>query len=293
MFRCGYVAIVGVPNVGKSTLMNALLGEKLSIVTDKPQTTRHRITGILKRPKAQILFLDTPGIHESKKLMNESMVEVALRTLGDADVVLHLIMPKAVVSKEDLEISHKIRETGKPYFVLINKVDRVNKDALLPLIQKVFEQLQPREIVPISALNGDGLERILPLLENHLPEGPALYPMDQYTERDTRFLCAEIVREKATKLLHEELPYALATEVEAYQEGEKLDRINIAILVEKPSQKGIVIGAGGSMLKRIGQFAREDIEKMLGKKVFLELFVKVEPDWTKNQRRLKELGILS
>lgn len=291
MFHCGYVSIVGQPNVGKSTLLNALLGEKLSIVTDKPQTTRHRILGILNRPDAQILFLDTPGIHESKKLLNEVMVEAALRTLGDADVILHLIFPRAAIAAQDLEIARRVKETEKPYFVLINKVDEVEKEKLLPIIQKVQEALGPEQIIPISALKSDGLDLLLNLLEEKLPEGVALYPKDQYTEHDTRFLCGEIVREKATELLHQEIPYALAAQVEDYKEEPGMDRIHVTLFVEKPSQKGIVIGAGGAMLKKIGQMARLDMEKMLGKKVFLELFVKVSENWTKDERRLRELGI--
>ncbi len=293
MFQCGYVTILGVPNVGKSTLLNVLLGEKLSIVTDKPQTTRYRILGILNRPNAQILFLDTPGIHASTKPLNEAIVQAALKTLGDADVILHLIFPKIPLSEEDQKIARRVKETKKPYFVLINRVDKVAKEKILPLIQQVQAAWEPEAIIPVSALKGDGLEKIIPMLEEKLPEGPALYPPDIYTEHDTRFLCAEIVREKATMLLHQEIPYALTTQIEEFKEEENIDRIHCSILIEKSSQKGIVIGAGGGMIKKIGQLARVDIEKMLGKKVFLELFVKVSEGWTKDERKLKELGIIS
>lgn len=292
MFHSGYVAIVGIPNVGKSTLLNALLGEKLSIVTDKPQTTRHRILGILNRKGAQILFLDTPGIHASDKLLNEKIVETALQAMGDADVILHLIPPKAKFSDEDRRIARHAKDTGKPYLVLINKIDQVGKESLLPLIQKVQEELAPEEIVPISALKNDGLARVVDLLVARLPEGPAYYPEDQYTEHDLRFLSAEIVREKVMQLLYQELPYSVATQVEEFKEEGDIPRIHVAIVVEKDSQKGIVIGNKGAMIKKIGQLARKDIEAMVGKQVYLELFVKVVENWTKSERRLKELGII-
>lgn len=292
MFHSGYIAIVGVPNVGKSTLLNALLGEKLSIVTDKPQTTRHRILGILNRPKAQLLFLDTPGIHSSGKLLNETIVDTALQAMGDADVVLHLINPKSELSEEDRKIAARAKDLGKPHLVVINKVDRVAKEALLPLIQKVQEEWAPQEIIPVSALQQDGLEIIVKAIVARLPDGPAYYPTDIYTEHDLRFLSAEIVREKAMDLLHQELPYSLATQTEAFDESGKIPHINVALIVEKDSQKGIVIGNKGAMIKRIGELARPDIEAMVGKKVFLELFVKVVDDWSKSQHRLRELGIL-
>lgn len=292
MFHSGYVAIVGAPNVGKSTLLNALLGEKLSIVTDKPQTTRHRILGILNRKGAQILFLDTPGIHSSEKLLNEKIVETALQAMGDADVVLHLIPPKARFSDHDRQIARHAKDTGKPYLVLINKIDQVGKESLLPLIQKVQEELAPEEIVPISALKCDGLSRVVDLLVARLPEGPAYFPEDQYTEHDLRFLSAEIVREKVMQLLYQELPYSVATQVEEFKEDEDIPRIHVAIIVEKDSQKGIVIGNKGAMIKKIGQMARKDIEEMVGRQVYLELFVKVVENWSKSERRLKELGII-
>ncbi|HKY64111.1 MAG TPA: GTPase Era [bacterium] len=293
MFHSGYIAIVGVPNVGKSTLLNALLGEKLSIVTDKPQTTRHRILGILNRPKAQLLFLDTPGIHSSAKLLNETIVDTALQAMGDADVVLHLVNPKPELNEADQKIAARAKDLGKPHLVVINKVDRVAKEALLPLIQKIQEEWSPQEIIPVSALQRDGLEIVVKAIVARLPEGPAYYPTDIYTEHDLRFLSAEIVREKAMDLLHQELPYSLATQTEAFDESGKIPHINVALIVEKDSQKGIVIGAKGAMIKRIGELARPDIEAMVGKKVFLELFVKVVDDWTKSQHRLRELGILS
>ncbi len=293
MFRSGYVAILGVPNVGKSTLLNALLGEKLSIVTPKPQTTRHRILGIVNRPGSQILFLDTPGIHHSNRPLNEAIVHTALATLGDADLVLHMIYPKAEILRDDEEIADRIHRSHKPHLVLINRIDEVSKESLLPLIEKVQARLKPTEIIPISALAGDGLDRVLAAVKTRLPEGPAYYPTDIYTEHDMRFIAQEIVREKAMQLLHQEIPYHLTTQVEDFKDEEGIARIHIAIIIEKDSQKGMVIGAKGSMIKRIGQMAREDIEKMVGKKVYLELFVKVQEGWTTDRNKLKELGILS
>lgn len=293
MFQSGYVAIVGVPNVGKSTLLNALLGEKLSIVTDKPQTTRHRILGILNRPNAQLLFLDTPGIHKAEKLLNETIVETAFQAMGDADIVLHLVSPKPTLSDWDRKIAARAKEMGKPHIVAINKVDLVAKEALLPLIQMIQDEWSPDEIIPISAQNRDGLEVIVKALVSRLPEGPAYYPTDIYTEHDLRFLSAEIVREKAMDLLYQELPYSLATQTEAFDETGKIPHINVALIVEKDSQKGIVIGNKGAMIKRIGELARPEIEAMVGQKVYLELFVKVVDDWSKSQHRLRELGILN
>ncbi len=293
MFQSGYVAIVGVPNVGKSTLLNALLGEKLSIVTDKPQTTRHRILGILNRKNAQVLFLDTPGMHRSEKLLNETIVETAMQAMSDADVVLHLLPPKAKFTEADRRIAQHAKDTGKPYLVLINKIDQVDKESLLPLIQKVQEAFFPQEIIPVSALHDDGLARVVKAIVERLPEGPAYYPTDLYTEHDMRFLSAEMVREKVMQLLYEELPYSVATQVEEFKEEGEIPHIHVAIIVEKDSQKGIVIGNKGAMIKKIGQLARKDIEAMVGKQVYLELFVKVIENWTKSERQLKELGILS
>lgn len=291
MFHSGYVALLGVPNVGKSTLLNQLLGEKLSIVTPKPQTTRHRILGILNRPKSQILFLDTPGIHDPKKLLNVRMVEAALSALQDADVLCHMIFPTQVLKDEDQELALKIRETGKPYLVLINQVDTVAKDSLLPLIGKIQQHWSPNEIIPLSARTGEGCEVLPTLFESLLPEGPAYYPTDQLTERDMRFLSEEIVREKAMTYLHQEIPYGLTVQVETFEEEDKIAKIHMAIIVERENHKGMVIGAGGKMIKRIGTEARRDLEKWLDKKVRLELFVKVVEGWSKDPKRLKEFGI--
>jgi GTPase len=291
MFRSGYVAILGVPNVGKSTLLNQLLGEKLSIVTPKPQTTRHRILGILHRPHSQILFLDTPGVHDPKKLLNERMVEAALSTLQDADVICHMIFPHPHLKEEDQVLAHKIQATGKPYLLLINQVDTIPKETLLPLIGKLQQHWQPKEIIPISAKTGENCQTLPKIIENLLPEGPAYYPKDQLTEHNMRFIAEELVREKAMTYLHQEIPYGLTAQVETFSEAGKTAKIHIAIIVERENHKGMVIGAKGQMIKRIGTLARADLEKWLGKKVHLELFVKVVEGWSKDPNRLKEYGI--
>lgn len=291
MFRSGYIAIVGLPNVGKSTFLNQVLGEKVAIVTPKPQTTRHRILGILHRPEAQLVFLDTPGIHTSKKLLNEKIVEVALATLADADVVLHMVEPIERDPALDAKIQKLAREKGKTYAVLINKVDQINKESLLPRIAAIQENYQPDAIIPISALKGESCKDVVRWLEQHLPEGPPYFPEDMYTDHSQRFLCEETIREKAMKFLHQEIPYGMAAQVETFTEEKKLVKIQAALIVARDSHKGMVIGAGGKMIKKIGKLAREDLEAALGKKVYLELFVKVVEGWTERESRLKEFGI--
>lgn len=291
MFRSGYVAVVGVPNVGKSTLLNKIIGEKVSIVTRKPQTTRHAIVGILNQPESQILFLDTPGFHESDNLLNERMLKAALGSLEDADLICHLIFPRIPLREIDQKIARRARELQKPYLVVINQIDTVTKETLLPIMEIIHSEWKPQDIIPLSALQGDGIDRLVSWIQAHLPEGPAYFPKDQYTNQTTRFLCAEIVREKAMKWLHQEIPYGLITQVEKFEEGENQAHIHVAIVVERESHKGIVIGKGGQMIKKIGTLAREDIEALLGKKVFLELFVKVVKGWTKDPEKLDEFGI--
>ncbi|MDX1386537.1 MAG: GTPase Era, partial [bacterium] len=221
MFRSGYVAVVGLPNVGKSTLLNKIIGEKVSIVTRKPQTTRHSIIGILNRPEAQILFLDTPGFHESDNMLNERMLKASLASLEDADLICHLIFPRIPLSEIDQKITLRAKELKKPYLVVINQVDTVTKETLLPIIEAAHADWSPQDIIPISALQGDGCDLLVRWIQDHLPEGPAYFPQDQYTSQTTRFLCAEIVREKAMKWLHQEIPYGLITQVEKFEEKER------------------------------------------------------------------------
>jgi GTP-binding protein Era len=290
-FKSGYIAILGAPNVGKSTLLNAILDAKLAIVSEKPQTTRHKLLGILNIPGGQLLFLDTPGLHQSEKPLNVHMLEEAMSTLADADLVFFLVEPRAPSEKEK-EFLLRIEATKKPYFLIINKIDQVAKLDLLPLIQAWKDLSHANEYLLISATLGDGIHDLATKVLPYLPEGPVYYPEDQLTDRDMRHLASEIIREKLFHLTHQEIPYSIEVVIDEYQEQQDppLDRITATIYVEKESQKPIVIGKEGSMLKKVGQQAREEIEKLTGRKAFLKLFVKVVKDWTKKENVLRELG---
>jgi len=293
-FKAGYVAIIGRPNVGKSTLLNRLLGQKLSIVSPRPQTTWNRILGIKSLPGVQIIFLDTPGIHRAEQRFNREMVRAAHRALGEADLVLWMVDAEAPETPDDLMILESLREAKAPIFLLINKVDRVAKDLLLPLIDRFRERLPFREIIPISATAGDNVDALEALLVRDLPEGHPFFPEDQLTDRSERFIIAELIREQAFHLLRQELPYAVAVTVEQVREREGRDLVDVGatLYVEKESQKGIVIGAGGQMLKKVGQRARREIEALLGRQVNLQLRVAVREGWRKDAAALRELGYL-
>jgi GTPase len=293
-FKAGYVAIIGRPNVGKSTLLNRLLGQKVSIVSPRPQTTRNRILGIKSLRGAQIVFLDTPGIHRSEQLFNREMVRAALKTIDEADLILWMVDAEAPETPDDLSILDELGRAKRPVFLLINKVDRVAKGLLLPIIDRFRERLPFREIVPISATAGDNVDTLEALLVRDLPEGQPFFPEDQLTDRHERFVIGELIREQAFHLLRQELPYAVAVTVERVREGDGADRVDVAatIHVEKASQKGIVIGAGGQMLKQIGQRSRREIEALLGRHVDLRLWVKVREAWRRDARALRELGYL-
>ncbi|MBI2346294.1 MAG: GTPase Era [Deltaproteobacteria bacterium] len=289
-FRCGYVALIGRPNVGKSTLINRLVGESLAIVTPKPQTTRQRIVGIVQRPESQLIFVDTPGFHESAKLLNRVMLKQVDQALADADAVCLLLEPRASIDPIDRELWMRIAgDLRATLFAVINKMDLVPLAKVARLLTALRQELG-REPMTLSALNGTGVEGLMQSCEAVLPEGPALYPTDQYTEHPTRFLAAEMIREQLIVSLGEELPYATAVEIEAFEEKEKLTRIRALVIVEKDSQKGIVIGQGGRTLKKIGTRARAKIETLVGTKVYLELFVRVEAGWTKDPTALRRLG---
>lgn len=294
MHRSGYVAIVGRPNVGKSTLLNHILGQKLSIVSRRPQTTRNRVLGIYNRDDAQALFLDTPGIHNARGALNKRMVAEATSALSEVDVVLLLIDPaREADASEDAEILEMIaRESGKPVVIVPNKIDRVPKETLLPLIDSWSQAGSFAGIVPISALHGDGVAELLRVVVGLLGEGPAFFPKDQLTDVTERFVVSEMIREKLFYFLNKELPYSVAVEIEEWVEkkGGALVRIMARIWVDRDSQKGIVIGKGGNMLKRIGTSARLDIERLLDCKVFLQLTVGVEENWTRRQRKVEKLG---
>lgn len=291
--RSGFVAIVGRPNVGKSTLLNKLLGEKVAIVTPRPQTTRNQIKGIKTLPNAQVIFLDTPGIHRARSLLNRRMVETALKTLKDVDGALWLVDASAGIRGEDEDIARLLRESSAEILVVLNKMDLISKGKLLPLMERCSRLLPGAEIVPVSARQGDNLELLLELIVKRLPEGPRYYPEGEVTDQTERFLAAEIVREKIFLLTRQEVPYATAVTIDEFTEKEdkRLIVIKATIHVDRESHKPILIGNRGAMLKEIGTAAREELEGILGWKLFLELFVKVDRDWPQNPGALNELGL--
>ncbi|HYR96078.1 MAG TPA: GTPase Era, partial [Candidatus Binatus sp.] len=291
--RAGYVAIVGRPNVGKSTLLNALVGAKVAIVTPKPQTTRNRILGIRTLPDAQVVFLDTPGIHEGRSLINRRMVEVARQALGEADVVLAVIDASAGVTPADRELVAGLAALRATTIVVLSKRDRVGPPALLPLMATLGTLLPGGDIVPVSARTGENVPAVLDLVVKALPESPRLYPEDEYTTETQRFLVQELIREQLFLQTDEEIPYGTAVEVEEFTEKPERNVLVLqaTILVDREGHKGIIIGKGGERLREIGRRARLEVEALFGLKVFLELFVRAEPGWARNARRLKELGL--
>ncbi len=291
-FRSGFVSIIGRPNVGKSTLLNRILGEKIVITSDKPQTTRNRIKGIHNTPGAQIVFIDTPGIHRAKSLLNRYMVDEALASLREVDVILFLVEADQPAGSQETLVLEVLGGAAAPVILVLNKIDLVPKESLLERIAGYASLYPFKEIVPVSALSGDGVERLVACVEGYLPEGPVYFPDDILTDLPERFLVAEIIREKVFRLTRDEVPYAVAVEVESFKERPdgSLISITAAINVERDSQKGIIIGKKGAMLKKIGMEARREIEQLLDAKVFLELFVRVRKEWSENPRLLKELG---
>jgi GTP-binding protein Era len=294
LFKSGFIGIIGRPNAGKSTLFNSIVGDKISIITDKPQTTRNKITGIKNLPDAQLIFLDTPGMHKPKTPLNRAMVQTTRETISSVDVLLMLIEANSDVQPHDLFLIESLAQIKAPVFLVINKIDLIEKKFLLPLIDKFRTLYDYREIFPVSALKGDGIEDLLDAIKEILPEGPQYYPSDMITDAPERFIAAEFIREKITLLTKQEIPYATAVEIELFKEDEEknLIRISAAINVEKESQKAIMIGKKGAMLKNIGTQARMDMEKIFGARVFLELFVRVKEDWTSSDRMLQEFGLL-
>jgi GTP-binding protein Era len=285
------VTIVGRPNVGKSTLLNRLVGQKVAIVTEKPQTTRNRILAVANTPQAQMVFYDTPGIHKPKHEMNRRMVDLAIRSLKNVDLALLLVDVTEPFGGGDEFVLERVREAKVPVVLALNKIDRLRKPEILPLIDDYRKRHEFLDIVPISAQSGENVDALVSVLERRLPEGEPLYPAETLTDLPERFFVAEIVREKILEATREEIPYATAVVIDSWEEGEKLTRIEASILVERESQKGIVVGKGGSMLKGIGTAARRDIEAFLGTRVFLGLHVRVSSEWRENERFLTELGI--
>ena len=293
--KSGYISIIGCPNVGKSTILNLLVGEKLAIVTDKPQTTRDKIIGIRTEKENQMIFLDTPGIHKDKgkSKLNKKMVRQARQALTEADLILFVInASNPFPADEQEDIFPLLKKMKCPILLLINKIDLIEKKQLLPLIEKYNSLLPFKETFPICALCGENVTKLIPTITHYLPQGPHYYPEDTLTDRPLRFYTAEIIREKIITLTKQELPYSTAVIIESFVENppDAIVRIAATILVRRASQKGIIIGKQGSMLKNKGQQARMDIEKSINRKVFLELWVKVSKDWPDNDRVLKELG---
>jgi GTP-binding protein Era len=291
-FKSGFVAIIGRPNSGKSTLLNTLLGEKIAIISDKPQTTRNRILGIKNLPAGQIVFFDTPGIHRARSRLNQSMVRIALATYTEVDAICLLVEATDPENNENHYILQTLEKFKQPLILAINKIDLVSKSALLPMMEHYGRVGRFEQIIPISALQGDGIETFLQVLLQILPEGPRLFPEDMTTDQTERFLVSELIREKVFLLTRQEIPYATAVKVETFKEKEERNLILIqaTIHVERESQKGILIGNNGRMLKEIGKLSREEIEKLLGARVFLELWVKVEKNWREDPRALRDLG---
>jgi GTP-binding protein Era len=288
--KAGFVSIIGRPNAGKSTLLNALIGEKLAIVSEKPQTTRTAIQGVVNLPDAQIVFLDTPGIHKSTNLFNKRMMETVRAALEDRDVLLYVADSTVPPSEEDAHALSVLKDLPAPVLFLANKIDRVDdKRKLLPLIEafKVLREFD--EYIPVSAVTGEGLDRVREAIIARLPEGDALFPADHLTDQPERFLAAELVREQILRNTRQEVPHSVAVLVERWEERPNVTRIFATIYVEREGQKAIVIGAGGASLKKIGTLARREIEKMLDRKVFLELLVKVRKDWRENPEFLRAI----
>ena len=291
--KCGYVALIGRPNVGKSTLMNHILGQKISITSRKPQTTRHRILGINTTDVAQVIYMDTPGMHrDEKKALNRYLNKTADTTLLGVDVVVWLIDGLSFHEFDEI-ICKKLERAGLPVILAVNKVDKVKeKEAILAFFAEAQKRYPFEQMIPISALKRTNLDKLEQLIMALLPEGGLIYPEEQITDRPERFLAAEIVREKLTRRLGDELPYAITVEIERYEEQEKITKIYAVVWVERSTQKNIVIGKQGEMLKKIGSDARVDIERLIGRKVYLQIWVKVKKGWSNSERSLQSLGFI-
>ncbi len=291
-FKSGYVSIIGRPNVGKSTIMNLLIGEKIAIMSHRPQTTRNRIQTILTTDTFQAIFTDTPGLHSPKSRLGDFMVKSAEEALNEVDMVLYVIEPYEKIKKSDLDIIERLKKIKTPVFLIINKTDTVKRDEILKVIDAYRGVYDFKEIIPFSALKGENRELLINIIEENLPYGPMFYPDDMITDQTERQIAAEIIREKALFLLNEEIPHGIAVEVTEMKsrDDKNITDVSANIYCEKSSHKGIIIGAGGSMLKRIGSRSRADLERFLDRKVNLQLWVKVKKDWRDNEYLLKEFG---
>lgn len=291
-YKSGFISIIGRPNVGKSTFLNRVIGQKIAIMSDKPQTTRNKVQGVLTTDDSQLIFIDTPGIHKPKHKLGDFMMKVAQNTLKGVDLILFMVNAEEGYGRGEEFIIEKFQSVKTPIFLIINKIDKIHPDELLTLIESYKEKHPFQEIVPISALEGNNVERLLDVIKKYLPEGPQYYPADQVTDHPERFIVSELIREKALHLTREEIPHSLAVVIDKMERRQDKDVINVmaTVIVERDSQKGIVIGKQGSMLKEIGKLARMDIEALLGSKVFLELWVKVQKDWRNKMNQLRDYG---
>ena len=289
--KSGFIAVIGRPNVGKSTLINSLIGQKIAIMSDKPQTTRNRILCILTRPEAQIVFLDTPGIHKPKHKLGEYMVKAAEGTLKEVDAIFFVVDATEKMGPGEYYILERLQATAKPVILVVNKLDLIEKEQVLPIISHYTDKYPFVGVVPISAKEETNLDALIEEVEKYLPDGPQYYPEDMVTDQPERLIVAELVREKALQLTRDEVPHAIAVDVDEMKARDNGDTyIRVTIYVERDSQKGILIGAKGSMLKEIGKLARADIEMLLGTRVFLDLWVKVKKDWRDRDSVLRGFG---
>ncbi|MFK7693437.1 GTPase Era [Paenibacillus sp. HJGM_3] len=290
-FKSGFAAIIGRPNVGKSTLLNQIVGQKIAIMSDKPQTTRNKIQGVYTTETSQIVFLDTPGIHKPQSKLGTFMMKVAESTFQEVDAVLFVVDVADGLGGGDRFIIEQLKNVKTPVFLVLNKIDQVQPEQLLPVIQSYKDLYAFAEIVPVSARNGNNVTTLLELVGRYLPEGPQYYPEDQVTDYPEQFVCAELIREKILHMTREEIPHSIAVQIEDMKVKDNgLVDISAVIYVERDSQKGIIIGKQGSLLKEIGKQARQDIEALLGSKIFLQLWVKVKKDWRNQEHVLKDLG---
>ncbi len=290
--KSGFAALIGRPNVGKSTLLNEMLGQKIAIMSDKPQTTRNRIQGVFTEERGQVVFIDTPGIHKPKHRLGDFMTKVAQTTLREVDVVLFLVDAKEGRGRGDDFIIERLKNLETPVFLVVNKIDEIHPDKLFEIIDDYRKLFDFTEVIPISALKGNNISTLIDQVFKYMEEGPQYYPEDQVTDHPERFLMSEMIREKVLHLTHEEVPHSIAVDIEQINRRKENAAVHVGavIIVERSSQKGIIIGKQGKMLKEIGRKAREDIEALLGSKVFLELWVKVEKDWRNKGKYLKEFG---
>lgn len=290
-FKSGFVSIIGRPNVGKSTLLNHVVGQKIAIMSDKPQTTRNRIQGVYTDGQAQIVFLDTPGIHKPKHKLGDFMMKVAQNTFKEVDLILFVVDAKEGFGGGDQFIIDRLENVNTPVFLVINKIDKIQPEELFKLIELYRDKYDFKEIVPISALEGNNVSTLLEQITKYLEEGPQYYPADQVTDHPERFIVAELIREKVLQLTREEIPHSIAVAIEQMKaRNNETVYIGATIIVERSSQKGIIIGKQGSMLREVGKRARTDIEALLGSKVFLELWVKVQKDWRNKPSQLRDFG---